>query len=99
MSGNGCHFAQQKQLTEALAVPVESLFDTGGSDTWASIRKLYKRETEKAVSGLSTSLTEFELDRVTLDSMITDLRNYARNVVEKKARDEARKVLVYMKDR
>lgn len=92
-------FALQKQLTEALATPVESLFDTAGSDTWASIRKLYKRETENAVSGLSTSLSGFELDQVTVNSMLTELKNYARRVVEKKAREEAGKVLIRMKDR
>ncbi|XP_020274444.1 protein ROOT HAIR DEFECTIVE 3 homolog 2-like isoform X2 [Asparagus officinalis] len=89
----------ENKLTEALAAPVESLFDTGGKDTWASIRKLYKRETENAISWLSTSLRGFELDRVTLDSMVTDLRNYARGIVGKKAKEEAGKVLMRMKDR
>lgn len=89
----------EKKLTEALATPIESLFDTAGGDTWASIRNLYRRETENAVCGLSTSLSGFELDELTLESLLTDLRNYARSMVEKKAREEAGKVLIRMKDR
>lgn len=89
----------QKQLTEALTEPVESLFEAGEKDLWASIRKLLKRETVVAVSEFSTSVTSFELDSSTIDSMVQTLREYARNVVEKKAREEAGKVLIRMKDR
>lgn len=89
----------QKKLTEALIAPVESLFEVGGEDTWASIRRLLKRETEAAVLEFSTAIEGFELDQSTIDTMVQNLRNYARNVVEKKAREEAGKVLMRMKDR
>lgn len=89
----------EKQLTEALNGPVESLIETGGKDTWASIRKLLKRETEAAVSGFSTAIVGFELDQVTFNKMVQNLRDYARSVVEKKAREEAGRVLSRMKDR
>ncbi|CAK7336936.1 unnamed protein product [Dovyalis caffra] len=89
----------EKQLTDALAGPVETLLEAGESDAWASIRKLLKRETEVAVSEFSTAVASFELDKSTIDTMVQKLRECARNVVEKKAREEAGKVLIRMKDR
>ena len=88
-----------KQLAEALTAPVESLFEVGEDDTWASIRKLLLRETEVVVSEFLASVAGFELDRDTFDSMVQNLRKHARIVVEKKAREEAGKVLIRMKDR
>ncbi|KAK1288477.1 hypothetical protein QJS10_CPB19g00886 [Acorus calamus] len=87
----------EKQLTEALGEPVESIFDSAGNDIWASIRRLYKRETESAVSGFSTAISGFELDQETSNKMINSLIDFARSVVEKKARDESGKVLMHMK--
>ncbi|XVF40018.1 hypothetical protein PTKIN_Ptkin01aG0078800 [Pterospermum kingtungense] len=89
----------EKQLSESLSDPVESLFDAAGRDTWALIRKLLARETETAVSEFSTAISGFELDPPTVEKMLQDLRDFARNVVEKKAREEAGKVLIRMKDR
>lgn len=89
----------QKKLTEALSAPVESLFEVGDEDTWASIRRLLKRETEAAVLEFSTAIAGFEMDQATVDTMVQNLRSYARNVVVKKAREEAGKVLIRMKDR
>ncbi|XP_057986092.1 protein ROOT HAIR DEFECTIVE 3 homolog 2 isoform X4 [Hevea brasiliensis] len=89
----------EKQLADALTEPVESLFEAGGRDTWVSIRGLLKRETEVAVSGLLADFASFELDRSTIDTMVQNMRDYARNVVERKAREEAGKVLIRMKDR
>ncbi|XP_075105488.1 protein ROOT HAIR DEFECTIVE 3 homolog 2 isoform X2 [Nicotiana tabacum] len=89
----------EKQITAALAEPIESLFEVGGSDTWASIRKLLKRETDVAISCFSPALSGFELDQDTFDRMMQNLKDYARSVVEKKAREEAGKVLMRMKDR
>jgi hypothetical protein len=82
-----------------LSGPVEALFDAGENDAWTSIRKLLKRETEVAVSEFSTAVASFELDKPTIDTMVQNLREYGRNVVEKKAREEAGKVLIRMKDR
>lgn len=89
----------EKQLTDMLSGPVEALFDAGENDAWTSIRKLLKRETEVAVSEFSTAVASFELDKPTIDTMVQNLREYGRNVVEKKAREEAGKVLIRMKDR
>lgn len=93
------YFPLQNKLTEALAEPVESLLEAAGYDTWASIRKLYRRETENAIATFSTSISGFELDQGTHNTMISNLRDYARSIVEKKAREEAGKVLIHMKDR
>lgn len=89
----------QKKLTKALTKPVESLFESGGKDTWLSIRALLKRETESAVSEFSASVAGFELDEETVERMERSLRDYARKVVENKAREEAGKILIRMKDR
>ncbi|KAM7500350.1 hypothetical protein LguiA_024764 [Lonicera macranthoides] len=89
----------EKQLTIALTEPVESLFEAGGKETWASIRKLLKRETDAAVSGFSSAIAGFELDQSTFDKLVQDLRDCARSLVKKKAREEAGKILIRMKDR
>ncbi|XP_041028943.1 protein ROOT HAIR DEFECTIVE 3 homolog 2-like isoform X2 [Juglans microcarpa x Juglans regia] len=89
----------EKQLALALTEPVESLLEAGQNDAWASIRKLLKRETQVAVSEFSATIAGFELDQATLDKMMQDLRDCARSLVEKKARDDAGKVLIRMKDR
>ncbi|KAE8008267.1 hypothetical protein FH972_004796 [Carpinus fangiana] len=89
----------EKQLNLALMEPVESLLEAGQKDTWASIRKLLKRETEVAVAKFSTTIAGFELEQATVNKMVQHLRDYARNLVEKKAREEAGKVLIRIKDR
>ncbi|XP_027339093.1 protein ROOT HAIR DEFECTIVE 3 homolog 2 isoform X2 [Abrus precatorius] len=89
----------EKKLAKALNDPVESLFEAGGKDTWLSIRELLKRETAAAVSEFSASITGFELDEETVERMQQSLRDYARKVVENKAREEAGKIMIRMKDR
>ncbi|KAH7837002.1 hypothetical protein Vadar_008364 [Vaccinium darrowii] len=89
----------EKHLDQALAAPVESLLEAGGKDTWASVRRLLKRETEAAISRFSSAVASFELDQSTFDKMVQNLRDYARSIVEKKSREEAGKVLILMKDR
>lgn len=78
---------------------MESLLEAGGKDTWASVRRLLKRETEAAISRFSSAVASFELDQSTFDKMVQNLRDYARSIVEKKSREEAGKVLILMKDR
>lgn len=89
----------EKKLAKALTAPVESLFEAGGKDTWLSIRELLKRETEAALSEFSVSIAGFELDEETVEKMQQSLRDYARKLVENKAREEAGKILIRMKDR
>ncbi|XP_022724892.1 protein ROOT HAIR DEFECTIVE 3-like isoform X2 [Durio zibethinus] len=89
----------EAKLNEALSGPVESLLDGATNETWPSIRKLLRRETESAVSGLSNALSGFDMDERTKNKMLTSLEYFARGVVEAKAREEAGRVLIRMKDR
>ena len=78
---------------------MESLFDTGGKDTWASIRRLLRREADGAVSGFSTAAAGFELDQEGFGKMVQNLRDYARSVVVKEAREQSGKAVIHMKDK
>ncbi|XP_062197057.1 protein ROOT HAIR DEFECTIVE 3 homolog 2-like [Phragmites australis] len=89
----------EKKLSDTLAGPVQSRLETGEKDSWASIRRVYRRETENAALAFSTSLSEFELDQTTSNKMVSDLREHARSIVEMKAREEAGNVLLHMKER
>ncbi|KAJ3701927.1 hypothetical protein LUZ61_005632 [Rhynchospora tenuis] len=89
----------EKQLDKALKEPVEALFETAGDDTWPAIRKLLNKETKVAVSGLESDLAGFELDQAMVDELLSKVEKYARSVVENKAREEASRVLIRMKDR
>ncbi|KAK8462180.1 hypothetical protein SEVIR_1G166100v4 [Setaria viridis] len=89
----------EAQLTKALAEPVEALLDSASEDTWPAIRKLLQRETKAAISGLESTLSAFELDEATEKELLTKLENHGRSVVESKAKEEAGRVLIRMKDR
>ncbi|GFP89347.1 protein root hair defective 3 homolog 1 [Phtheirospermum japonicum] len=79
----------EKKLNESLSAPVEALLDGASDDTWPAIRKLFRRETETAVSGFSSELSGFEMDEVTKDKMLSRLADHARGLVEAKAKEEA----------
>ncbi|KAE8715218.1 Protein ROOT HAIR DEFECTIVE 3-like protein 2 [Hibiscus syriacus] len=89
----------QEKLNETLAGPVESLFDGANNETWLSIRNLLKCKTESAVSGMSKALSGFDLDENAKGKMLTSLKDYAREVVEAKAKEEAGRVVIRMKER
>ncbi|XP_022764277.1 protein ROOT HAIR DEFECTIVE 3 homolog 2-like [Durio zibethinus] len=83
----------QEALDKALSKPLDSLFELPNGETWASIRKLLSSEIDIAQSGLLADISGLELEVEKRNKMIQDLRDYARNMVERKAREEARKVL------
>ncbi|THU62517.1 hypothetical protein C4D60_Mb01t05970 [Musa balbisiana] len=87
------------RLAKALSEPVEALLDSASDDTWPAIRELLRRETKSAISGFSSALSSFNLDEADVDKMLIKLEEYARSVVESKAREEAGRVLIRMKDR
>lgn len=89
----------QEKLRKALVEPVESLFDAAGPSTWASIRNLFKRETEAILPEFQKNLAGFEMESATSEGMVSKLRDYARSIVENKAKEEAGKVLIHMKER
>uniref|UniRef100_A0A1S4E2A1 Protein ROOT HAIR DEFECTIVE 3 homolog n=1 Tax=Cucumis melo TaxID=3656 RepID=A0A1S4E2A1_CUCME len=96
---SGMIASYEKRLTEALSQPVRSLLEASGKDAWASIRKILQQETEITISKFSADIAGFELDKEKVDNMVQNLRNHGRNVVENRAREEANKVLMHMKDR
>lgn len=89
----------QEKLKEALSGPVEALLDGANSETWPAIRKLLRRETESAISGFSKAISGFDMYEETKTKMLASLEDYARGVVEAKAKEEAGRVLIRMKDR
>lgn len=91
-------YAQEK-LRKALAEPVESLFDAADQTTWASIRNVYRRETECILPEFLKNLFGFEVEYAAAEQMVSNLRDYARSVVENKTKEEASKVLIHMKER
>lgn len=91
--------AFEEKLHTGLSGPVEALLEGANTETWPAIRKLLRRETESAVAGLSSALAGFDMDGQTKDKMLRSLENYARGVVEAKAKEEAGRVLIRMKDK
>ncbi|XP_043721814.1 protein ROOT HAIR DEFECTIVE 3-like [Telopea speciosissima] len=87
------------KLNVSLSEPVEALLDAANDETWPAVRKLLKRETESAVSGLSSALAGFDIDEETVDKMLASIEDHARSLVEAKAREEAGRVLMRMKER
>jgi len=89
----------QSKVHEALSEPVEALLDGANDETWSTVKKLHRRETESAVSGLSSALAGFDMEEETRDRMVKSLQDYARGVIETKAKEEAVRVLMRMKER
>ena len=89
----------EEKLKVALSGPVEALLDGANSDTWPSIRKLLKHEIEPSVLGFTAALDGFDMEEETRKNMILSLQDFAKGVVEGKAREEAGRVLIRMKDR
>ncbi|GJZ04833.1 protein root hair defective 3 [Tanacetum coccineum] len=57
------------------------------------------RETEVVVSEFSFALSGLEIDKQAEEIMISNLKEHAVGIIEKKAREEAAKVSTYVKDR
>ncbi|XP_048438752.1 protein ROOT HAIR DEFECTIVE 3 homolog 2-like isoform X1 [Pyrus x bretschneideri] len=89
----------EEQLVACLTSQADPAFAHGGEDMWVSIRRILMLETENAMARLSTIKVSFELNEKEFNAMGQDLRDFARNVVEQKARDNivADKVLTQMK--
>ncbi|KZV58800.1 protein ROOT HAIR DEFECTIVE 3 [Dorcoceras hygrometricum] len=89
----------EKKLNVALSEPVEALLDGANDETWSAIRKLLQRETGMAVNCFSSALSGFEMDEVAKEKLVSSLEYYATGLVEAKAKEEAGRVLIRMKDR
>ncbi|KAI9384818.1 hypothetical protein POPTR_012G116130v4 [Populus trichocarpa] len=90
-----------KQFTDVLADEVQSLLEAGEADTWVSVRNLLASKTDVAESELSNAHVDFEVPRSEIDTRLGYLKENARSVVERKARESAAtgRVLMRMKDR
>lgn len=89
----------ERKLNEGLAEPVKALLEAATDDTWPAIRKILKRETELVTSGLSSDISGFDIDQASKDKMLSNLEEYARNLIESKAKEEAGSIMIHMKDR
>ncbi|KAJ6294429.1 hypothetical protein OIU76_022493 [Salix suchowensis] len=91
----------EKQLTDVLADEVQSLIEAGETDTWLSVRNLLESKTKIAISEISNVVVGFKLHKSEIDTKLEHLRENARNVVKRKAREAAaaERVLTRMKDR
>ncbi|KAI9381483.1 hypothetical protein POPTR_015G112600v4 [Populus trichocarpa] len=91
----------EEQLTDVLADEIQSLFEAGETDTWLSVRNLLESKTENAVSEFSDAVVGFKVHRSAIDTKLEHLRENARNVVKRKAKEAAaaERVLTRMKDR
>ncbi|KAL0701604.1 hypothetical protein Bca4012_057726 [Brassica carinata] len=89
----------ESKLHEALSEPVEALLEGANDETWSTVKKLHRRETESAVSGLSSALAGFDIEEEMRDKMVKSLQEYSRGVIESKAKEEAGRVLMRMKER
>ncbi|CAI9766130.1 unnamed protein product [Fraxinus pennsylvanica] len=89
----------ESKLNKALSGPVEALLDGANDNTWPAIRKLLLRETETAIAEFVSALYGFEMCEESREKMILRLQDHARELVEAKAKEEAGRVLICMKDR
>ncbi|KAF9668157.1 hypothetical protein SADUNF_Sadunf15G0099700 [Salix dunnii] len=91
----------EKQLTDVLADEVQSLFEAGETGTWLSVRNLLESKTKIAISEISNVVVGFKMHKSEIDTKLEHLRENARNVVKRKAREAAdtERVLTRMKDR
>ncbi|KAJ6676332.1 PROTEIN ROOT HAIR DEFECTIVE 3-like protein [Salix viminalis] len=91
----------EKQLIDVLADEVQSLFEAGETDTWLSVRNLLESKTKIAISEISNVVVGLKLHKSEIDTKLEHLRENARNVVKRKAREAAaaERVLTRMKDR
>ncbi|XP_033130921.1 protein ROOT HAIR DEFECTIVE 3 homolog 1 isoform X3 [Brassica rapa] len=89
----------ESKLHGALSEPVEALLEGANDETWRTVKKLHRRETESAVSGFSSALACFDIEEEIRDKMVKSLQEYSRGVIESKAKEEAGRVLMRMKER
>ncbi|XP_028556728.1 protein ROOT HAIR DEFECTIVE 3-like isoform X2 [Dendrobium catenatum] len=89
----------EKKLNKTLSKPVKVLLDIANDDTWPTIRRFLQRESKTALSDFALALSSFDIDQTTIEKMLAKLEESAIIIVEYMAREKARMVLMYMKDR
>lgn len=89
----------EKYLEAALGEPTASLLDAATPDTWPAISRLLEQEVEAATLRLSEAISGYKPSKEEQASMLSSLARHGRNIVEKKAREEAGRAIIRMKDR
>ena len=89
----------QKRLEKALAEPTAALLDAATPDTWVAIKKLLVQETHTVKTGLLNAVSGFEMDTDEKETMVSNLCETGKRVIEKKASQEANQALIRMKER
>ncbi|ONI14745.1 hypothetical protein PRUPE_3G005800 [Prunus persica] len=72
---------------------LEALLDGVNGETWPSIRNLFRRETESAVSGISSASSGFDMDEQSKGKTLTSLEAYAIVRLEDYAADNIENTL------
>ncbi|XP_068335752.1 protein ROOT HAIR DEFECTIVE 3-like isoform X2 [Pyrus communis] len=86
------------KLEQLLSGPVKDLLEGPKNETWPTLRKILSQEIESVLSGSCTAFPGFDMDDQTKGEIHASLEEHARRVVEAKAREEARRVLIHMRD-
>ncbi|KAH7280520.1 hypothetical protein KP509_36G000900 [Ceratopteris richardii] len=89
----------EERLEKALGDPVSSLLESANPDAWLSVKELFVHETSSAAVDLSAVLIGFELKEQEEQKFIINLKRTGRQIIEKKAREEANQALMHMKER
>ncbi|KAL0908042.1 hypothetical protein M5K25_022507 [Dendrobium thyrsiflorum] len=89
----------EDKLNNALSEPVKYLLDDASDKTWPTIRRLLQLERMTTLVDFASMLSSFGIDQAIVETLVEKLEKYAINIVESKAKEEARRVLMNMKDR
>ncbi|KAM7472585.1 hypothetical protein LguiA_010768 [Lonicera macranthoides] len=89
----------EAKLEAVLTGHVEMLLVRAGDGTWQEIREYSERQMQSAISEISSAVSGFRMDEHTYNEMVLQLKDYARGVIQAKARQEAARVLTRMNDR
>ncbi|CAM6108763.1 unnamed protein product [Calypogeia fissa] len=90
--------ASEKMLEENVGQPTGALLDSAAPDTWSAIRDLLDHEVNAAQSSLLRELSGYELEKAEERTLVHNLANFGRSVVESEAKTASGQALLRMKD-
>ncbi|XP_021827145.1 protein ROOT HAIR DEFECTIVE 3-like [Prunus avium] len=88
----------EAKLRGLLSGPVEVLLKQANNKTWPTIRRRL-REAELAFCRSAVEISGFDMDEQTKAKIDASLEKYVRRMVDAKAKEEAGRVLIHMKER
>ncbi|KAL6285483.1 hypothetical protein ACE6H2_009873 [Prunus campanulata] len=89
----------EAKLRELLSGPVEALLKQANNMTWPTIRRRLQEAHESAFSGSAAAISGFDMDEQTKAKIDASLEKYVKRMVDAKAKEEAGRVLIHMKER